>query len=165
MSSPKQQKQIERVQFFADLFVANPQLFNHNKIPEIKAKGEKRVVATMPLNNHDIYGETVLFINEKYSDLGDIKEYRYAWEYPDKKGRDKKSKKERHITSFDRQLHPEPPRNVKTDPYHHHNVPGDTVPRTETSIKKLEDFLPILTDYINSHNEFMPYTHFMDEDL
>ncbi|WP_298473022.1 DUF6516 family protein [uncultured Psychrobacillus sp.] len=159
------QKQIDRVQFFGDLFVANPQLFNHNKIPEIKAKGEERVVATLPLNNHDIYGETVLFINEKYNKFGDIEEYRYAWEYPNIKGKYKKSKHERHITSFDKQWHPEPPRNVDTDPYHHHNEPGDTVPRTETSIEKLEDFLPILVDYINSHKQFIPSHTFYDADL
>lgn len=147
--------QIERVQYFADLFESNPQLFNHNKIPEIKAKGEARVVATLPLNNHNIYGETVLSINEKYSDLGDIEEYRYAWEYPVVQGRNRKSKHERHITSFDKQEHPEPPRHVKTDPFHHHNVPGDTVPRTETSIENLHEVIGIITDYIESNKEYI----------
>lgn len=162
MSSQKQRK---RIDFIQELFENNPQLFNHSKIPEIKSKGENRVVAVLPLNYHNIYGETVLRINELYNESDNIKEYRYAWEYPDLKGIKKRSKHKRHITSFDKQEHPEPPWNVDTDPFHHHNVPGNTSLRTKTSIKTLEDVVTIFTDYIVSHNRFMESHIFYYEEL
>ena len=77
--------QQERVQFFSDLFEAEAALFDHWKIPEIRAKGTNRVVAVLPLNSHKFYGETVLSIQENYGEAAAIREYRYAWELQDVK--------------------------------------------------------------------------------
>jgi hypothetical protein len=149
-------KQLERINVIQKHFEDNSKLFNHARIPEVMAKGENRVVAILPLNNHAVYGETVLVINELYDEFEDIKEYRYGWEYPKvKHGNNRKSKHERHITAFDKQAHPNPPYWVETDPYHHHNVPGSTSPRTETSIETLEDVITIFSDYIVSGKEFL----------
>ncbi|MDA1675542.1 toxin-antitoxin system TumE family protein [Bacillus cereus group sp. TH152-1LC] len=151
--------QIERIEHMVSLFEDNPDLFNQNLIPEIKAKGESRVVATLPLNNHETYGETILFINEKYKEDGTIEEYRYGWELSQRLK--KIGKSSRHIFAFDKQKHPEPPHNVDTDPYHHHHVPGDIKPRTETIVETLEDVVSILKDYIVGQKEYNESHHFL----
>lgn len=147
--------QQERVQFFSDLFEAEAALFDHWKIPEIRAKGTNRVVAVLPLNSHKFYGETVLSIQENYGEAAAIREYRYAWELQDVKGKHKKSKQQRHITSFDKQPHPKPPRHVKTDPFHHHHIPQDPVQRTSTSVESLEEVITIFQIYIGSQKPFL----------
>lgn len=67
-----------RIDFSVSLFTSNPQLFDFENIPEIKAKGVSKVVATLPLRNHSAYGNTILYINEKVDDDGNIQEYRYG---------------------------------------------------------------------------------------
>jgi Family of unknown function (DUF6516) len=141
-----------RVRYIHRIFKSNPDLFNHKLAPEIKAKGLSRVVAILPLNNHEIYGETVLFINEKLDENGRIREYRYGWELSQREKPIGKSA--RHITAFDKQTHPEPPHQVDTDPYHHHHVPGDIVPRKATSVKDLETVVAIIREYIVRHEEY-----------
>jgi hypothetical protein len=141
-----------RVRYIHELFRSNPDLFNQDLIPEIEAKGLSRVVATLPLKNHKIYGETVLFINEKLDENGHIEEYHYGWELSQRKKPIGKST--RHITAFGKQDHPKPPHQVSTNPYHHHHVPGDIVPRKATSVKDLETVVAIIREYIVRHEEY-----------
>lgn len=47
------QHQIDRVNYIAELFASNKQLFNTSFIPEIKVRGESKVVAKLPLQSHD----------------------------------------------------------------------------------------------------------------
>ncbi|NIK13778.1 hypothetical protein BDD39_000288 [Saccharococcus thermophilus] len=141
-----------RVRYIHELFRSNPDLFNHKLVPEIKTKGQSRVVATLPLNNHNIYGEAVLFINEKLDENGHIEEYHYGWELSQRKKPIGKST--RHITAFGKQDHPKPPHQVSTNPYHHHHVPGDIVPRKATSVKDLETVVAIIREYIVRHEEY-----------
>lgn len=147
------QKQIDRVNYITELFVSNEQLFNTSFVPEIKARGISKVVATLPLQSHDIYGETILYINELLDRDGTIKEYRYGWELISTLKR-RLSKQARHILAFDKQTHPEPPHQVDTDPFHHHYVPGDMTKRKATNVQSLEDVLSILNDYISANLEY-----------
>lgn len=136
-----------RIDDIIDLFTLNPHLFETAYIPEIKAKGMSRVVATLPLRHHSVYENTILFINEKLDEEGNIIEYRYGWEYAQNQRR-YLSKQAKHIIAFDKQEHPEPPHKVDTDPYHHHHVPGKLGKRKETNVHSLEDVVGILSDYI-----------------
>ncbi len=142
-----------RVDFIVNLYISNPQLFDMQYVPEIKAKGISRVTATLPLRNHSVYGNTILYINEKLDDEGNIKEYRYDWEYM-QTGKKPQIKQARHITAFDKQEHPEPPYTVNTEPFHHHYVPGDLSKRKDTNVQSLEDVIVILSDYIFSGTEY-----------
>ncbi|BDG33795.1 hypothetical protein [Parageobacillus thermoglucosidasius] len=83
----KQQYQQKRIQYIQELFELNPDLFDHRLVPDIRPKGSNRVVATLPLNHHEIYGETVLFINEKLDENGNIERYNYGWEYSQRERR------------------------------------------------------------------------------
>jgi hypothetical protein len=141
------------------LFTKNPQLFDFEQIPEIKAKGVSKVEATLPLRDHSVYGKTILYINEKLDDEGNIKEYRYGWEYK-QIGRKHLSKQAKHITAFDKQEHPEPPYTVSTEPFHHHHVPGDLSKRKDTNVQSLEDVIAILSDYILSGTKYNQYDNF-----
>ncbi len=147
------QHQIDRVHYIAELFSSNKSLFNSSFIPEIKVKGTRKIVAALPLQFHDFYGETVLYINELLDHDGTIKEYRYGWELVSTAKR-RLSKQARHILAFDKQTHPEPPHQVDTDPFHHHHVPGDLTKRKETNVQRLEDVISILTDYIASNLKY-----------
>lgn len=146
------QFQIERMNHIRELFESNRQLFDTSLIPEIKIKGISKVIAELPLRHHFHHGDTILYINEKLDEAGNIEEFRYGWELSQKKER--LSKAARHITAFDKQTHPEPPHNVKTDPYHHHHVPGDITKRKETSVQTLEDVIGILSDYMVGNFEY-----------
>ncbi len=145
--------QQDRVNFIVNLYISNPHLFDMECIPEIRAKGISRVTAMLPLRNHCVYGNTILFINEKLDDKGSIKEYRYGWEYR-QTGKRLLSKQVRHITAFDKQEHPEPPYTVNTEPFHHHYLPGDLSKRKDTNVQSLEDVIVILSDYIFSGTEY-----------
>lgn len=142
-----------RIDFIVSLFTSNPQLFDLEVIPEIKAKGVSKIVAVLPLRNHSVYGNTILYINEKLDDNGSIKEYRYGWEYQQTE-RKRLSKQAKHITAFDKQDHPEPPYTVSTEPFHHHHVPGDLSKRKDTKVQSLEDVISILSDYIFSGTKY-----------
>lgn len=145
--------QENRLNYIQELFESNPDLFDHQLIPTLKAAGAKRVTATLPLNNHPIHGETVLFINETLESDGKLYEYRYGWERSTRLKR--MGKATRSIAAFDKQEHPEPPFNhIETDPYHHHHVPGDLLPRVETNIKNLDDVITFLKDYILSGKKY-----------
>lgn len=138
----------DRINYISELFESKLELFDTSSIPEIKAKGTSKVEARLALQSHFHYGETILYINELFNDDGTIEQYRYGWEYKQTPHR-RISKKERHITAFDKQEHPEPPHNdIKTDPYHHHHVPGEISKRKETNVQSLEDVITILSDYI-----------------
>jgi hypothetical protein len=147
------QHQIDRVKYIAELVRSNNQLFNTSFIPEIEVKGASKVVATLPLQTHDIYGETVLYINELLDYDGTIKEYRYGWELVSTTRR-RLSKQARHISAFDKQSHPEPPHKIETDPFHHHHIPGDMTKRKATNVQNLEDVVSILNDYIGANLEY-----------
>lgn len=144
MSSIHQQN---RLNYIHQLFVGNPDLFNHDSIPLLKAPGSKKVVGTLPLNNHLVHGETHLYIYEKLAPNGVVEEYRYGWEFSG----NGYSKQTKSITAFDKQTHPEPPHNnITTDPYHHHYVTGDLRPRCDTGVQNLKDVINILKDYLIS---------------
>ncbi|GMO00773.1 DUF6516 family protein [Parageobacillus thermoglucosidasius] len=148
----KQQYQQKRIQYIQELFELNPDLFDHSLVPDIRPKGSNRVVATLPLNHHEIYGETVLFINEKLDDNGNIERYNYGWEYSQRERRMGRSV--RHITAFGKEEHKNSPHCVATDPYHHHHVPGDVAKRKETSVRDLETVVAIIREYIVNNKEY-----------
>ncbi|WP_034756353.1 toxin-antitoxin system TumE family protein [Rossellomorea vietnamensis] len=146
--------QNDRIQHIQRLFESNPDVFDFNKpeVLEISAKGSKRVTAVLPLLHHDVYGETVLFINEKIENE-DLKEFRYGWELSQRQR--KLGVSSRFLTAFDKQHKPEPPyNNISTDPYHHHYEIGNKVLRTETFVQSLEDVITILRDYIISGDPY-----------
>ncbi|HHW35853.1 MAG TPA: hypothetical protein GXX18_00905 [Bacillales bacterium] len=147
------QNLIDRVNYITGLFVSNERLFNTSLVPEIKVRGISKVVATLPLQTHDVYGKTILYINELINLDGSIKEYRYGWELISTP-QNKLSKQARHIWAFDKQTHPEPPHQVDSDPFHHHHVPRDMTKRKTTNVQCLEDVLSILNDYIVGNLEY-----------
>ncbi|MGG3916370.1 toxin-antitoxin system TumE family protein [Rossellomorea vietnamensis] len=153
--------QTDRIQHIQRLFESHPDVFDLTKpeVLEISSKGSKRVTAVLPLLHHTVYGETVLFINEKIENE-DLKEYRYGWELSQRQR--KMGVSSRFLTAFDKQSKPNPPyNNINTDPYHHHFEIGNKVPRTETSVQSLEDVIAILRDYIKSGEPYCSHHRFI----
>ncbi|RZT21443.1 toxin-antitoxin system TumE family protein [Fictibacillus sp. BK138] len=143
--------QSDRLQFIQKLFEENPRLFEHKKYSEIvryDTKGSKKIITSLPLQDHKDYGETILFISEKLSDTGQIIEYHYAWELSQR--RKKMGKQPRHIMAFGNENH-EPGTHawVPSNPYHHHHVPNEPKKRKETTVEELHRVIEILTDYIH----------------
>ena len=142
--------QTERVKFIQKIYEEYSEVFDYGK-PEmyfVKSSGRKRVIASLPLKNHLIHGETILHINEKIVE-DNLEEYRYGWELSQRER--KMGASTRHITAFDKQFKENPPyNNIKTNPFHHHHIPGQTSPRTETRVEFLEDVILILKDYLGS---------------
>ncbi|WP_019415059.1 DUF6516 family protein [Paenisporosarcina sp. TG20] len=139
-----QQHRIDEIQ---RLFEENQDLFNTKK-PEMvknKAKGISKVVATLPLNDHPEYGETILNISETVDDKGNIESYHYGWELSQRVK--KRSKQERHLTAFGNEDHSGPPM-FEPDPYHHHQFPHQPAQRKHTNVQDLETVVEILKNYI-----------------
>lgn len=153
--------QARRIQYIQSLFENNPKLFETVKYPEvlkIKREGTKRVVAILPLKDHQLYEETVLYIFERFNEGGEITHYHYAWEYSQRLKI--LGKQPRHIMAFGNEDHrPGTPAWVPSNPYHHHHVPGEPRKRKSTSVQDLETTIDILTDYIYGQ---LPYSSSTD---
>lgn len=110
-----------------------------------KSKGISKVVATLPLNDHPVYGETILNISETLDGNGNIESYHYGWEFSQRVK--KRSKQDRHLTAFGNEDHSGPPM-FEPDPYHHHHIPQAPAQRKHTNVKDLETVVEIFKIYI-----------------
>lgn len=143
---------MERIQYIQELFDENTKLFENNYIPEVAPKGSKRIIAQLPLKINPHYGETVLYLTEKYDEDGNLIEYHYGWELSQRKK--KLGKQLRHIMAFGNEDHPNPPAWVPTNPFHHHHVPQEPKKRKSTSVEDLETVIGILTDYVHGQLQY-----------
>lgn len=140
----------------SDIMFANPDVFElkslKSGLPDLRYPTPTVVIAILPLKRHKIYGKTVLAIQETLSSHGSVENYRYAWELA-KTQLTKNSV--RLITSFDKQPHPKPPHNVKTDPFHHHYDGNNSKLRDNTGVQELRDVIDILRDYIKTNSPYL----------
>ncbi|MFG3435119.1 toxin-antitoxin system TumE family protein [Lysinibacillus fusiformis] len=91
------------------------------------------------------YGETRLRVREWYDKNDNKIQYRYSWE--------KNSKKPGHISAWENEHHEVPhhilPEGLKSDPHHHHHIPGDRVQVQDNwTIRNLESVLSIVEGFI-----------------
>lgn len=113
----------------------------------IRPKGKNKIKAILPLQDHELYGESVLFISEKLDEDGNITQYHYGWELSQRER--SKGKKPRHIMAFGNEEHsPGTHAWVESNPFHHHHVPGEPRQRKATTVDSLEAVISILECYI-----------------
>ncbi|UOQ86845.1 DUF6516 family protein [Gracilibacillus salinarum] len=109
-----------------------------------------------PFIEHPVYGKTGLHAIEKYKD-GIVKKYMYQWKIiiP------KKGKHKQHITAWGNDPHAEkntpPELHFKSEPHHHHYIPGDWNKRKDNwEVWSLDDALHFVAYYIRSGKEYKP---------
>ncbi|WP_433959425.1 toxin-antitoxin system TumE family protein [Cytobacillus horneckiae] len=142
--------QIVRINYIQNIFESNPTIFELEKYPtvlEIKREGKSKIKSILPLIDHPIYGETILYISEKLNDEGEISEYHYGWELS--QGKKRLGKKLRHIMAFGNEDHKKGTNAwVETNPFHHHHIPEEPRKRKSTSVQDLDSVIMILRDFI-----------------
>lgn len=111
--------------------------------------GKDLLLASIPLKEHPIYGETKIHMRELYDQNGEI-EYHYGWE------KTKGSKHGKHISAWGNEPHPTGHRKVKyTEPFHHHHIPEEPSERKDCYyIHTLRDVLEFIKEFILYKKEF-----------
>lgn len=125
-------------------------------IPEIKILSNEyesknaKVKGLIPLKKHPVHGKTGIVFFERYVG-GELVKYNYSWEiiYP------KMGIKYRHISAWGMEHHTR--MKVKTDPYHHHHIPGERSQRQECYyIRSLLDVTEFISEYIREGIQYRP---------
>ncbi|AOH57050.1 hypothetical protein ABE28_022115 [Peribacillus muralis] len=124
--------------------------------PEYK-RTRKLLSVLFPLREHPVHGKTGLHAIERYDDEDHVRKYSYQWKLiiP------RMSKKGYHISAWgnDPHDHEDTPLEfiVKSEPHHHHHVPGDWSKRQDNwNVWALEEALEFVAQYIRSGQEYKP---------
>lgn len=110
-----------------------------------------------PLKEHPIHGKTGLHATEKYNEDGYVQEYHYSW----KRIIPKQGILSSHISAWENEPHNDPNTpekfKVKSEPHHHHHIPGNRHERQENfHIHTLDAAFAFVAYYIESGEEYRP---------
>jgi hypothetical protein len=115
----------------------------------------KRLEILFPLREHPVHGITGLHVIELYDEAGYVREYHYSWKIiiP------KMGKLLNHISAWENESHDAPgtPERfiTKTEPHHHHHIPGDRSKRQENwNVRTLEQAFEFIKPYIESEKPY-----------
>lgn len=142
---------------FSELLESHKNLSEQNSIYAKFKQNHKKLDVLFPLKEHPIHGITGLHAVEKYDSKGFVKEYHYQW----KRIIPKEGIAYAHISAWENEPHnaPNTPEQfiVKTEPHHHHHIPGDRKQRTENyRIRNLESVFNFIAQYINTGEAYIP---------
>ncbi|SET40441.1 hypothetical protein SAMN05216389_110135 [Oceanobacillus limi] len=141
---------------YGDLLCNYPQLPTKDSIYGNYKRTNKKLSVLFPLIEHPVHGKTGLHATEKYED-GYVTEYHYQWKIiiP------KMGKLFHHISAWENEPHDAPwtpgKYKVKSEPHHHHHVPGNRDQRKENwDILTLDNAFSFVAHYIRSRDEYKP---------
>lgn len=128
-------------------------LFEIIRYKENRDKDNKDLLlASIPLKEHPVYGETKVHVLEMYDENRDV-QYHYGWE------KTKGSKQTKHISAWGNEPHPVGHRRVNTEPFHHHHIPENPAERKDChhihSLKDVLEFVQEIIKYQKEYNEEM----------
>lgn len=110
--------------------------------------GRDVLIASIPLQEHPLYGETKIHIMEFYDSNGEL-EYHYGWEKNDG------SKQTKHISAWGNEPHTGHRKVENTEPFHHHHIPGNLAERKDCyHIRNLRDVLEFVEEFIIYKQEY-----------
>lgn len=142
---------------YAYLLASYQNLRERNSVYGSYKRTSKKLDILFPFKEHPVHGITGLHAVEKYDDHGYISEYYYQW----KKIIPKEGIAFTHISAWENEPHdaPDTPARfiVKTEPHHHHHIPGERRHRKENyDIRTLEAAFEFIAQYIITGKEYKP---------
>lgn len=141
---------------YKDIFENYGDIYGKDKVyPRMKLTSNLLSVL-FPLIEHPVYGKTGLLAIEKYKD-GKVTKYMYHWKIiiP------KKGKHKQHISAWGNDPHDAkntPPQlQFKSEPHHHHHIPGDWNKRQDNwDVWTLDDAFRFVAHFIRNGEEYKP---------
>lgn len=142
---------------YGDMMASYQNLKEKNSVYGSFKKTKRKIDVLFPLKEHPIHGITGIHAIEKYNEHGNVERYHYQW----KRIIPKKGVIFSHISAWENEPHSDEntPSEyiVKTEPHHHHHIPGDRKQRqANENIRSLEAVFEYVAPYIRHGIEYKP---------
>lgn len=145
---------------YSDIMDSYQVIQDRNSIYASYKRTKGKLDVLFPLKEYPIHGVTGIHAIEKYDQSGHITRYHYQW----KRMVPKQGIKFSHISAWENEPHTDGCTSVeyvvKTEPHHHHHIPGARKQRQENyNTRPLEAAFAFVAHYIRNQKEYKPKIH------